>query len=316
MDERTLPYDILRFDYKERLGDRFLTTHLHRFEASTHPVALVVLLEIINPWHPASEQGQQILNSLVREFQQSEAQSSLTRFEAALKQTNRVVREALDQTKSPVSCVALLLEPDQIHSSGIGTAKLALLRHGKLATILGSKNGYNETFAAVTSGDLMEDDWLFVANENFYAILAGFDSGRWLDEDIIGIGDEIGRVNRLEDDQRLAGVLLRYNPVSPSVNQTILWGESETTQQASTLLKLPKFNSEPLFFLVRRLIFTLGQSGRVLIELLLPRRKNATMSNLDAKSTLPRIARRFLPLAVLAIVLTLLAWVGYRIFGT
>src|SRR3989344_3404647 len=98
MDETNLPYDILRFDYKERLGDRFLATHLHRFEMFSKPVALVVLIEIINPWHPSSELGQKILNGLVREFLRSDAQSYLTRFETSLKRTNRLVQETIDQT--------------------------------------------------------------------------------------------------------------------------------------------------------------------------------------------------------------------------
>ena len=314
MDEQILPYDILRFDYKERLSDRFLATHLHRFEMFSKPVALVVLVEIVNPWHPSSELGQKVLNSLIREFLRSDAQSFLSRFEIALKQTNRAVQEALDQTKSPVSCVAVLLESDQVHCASIGTAKLGLLRNGKLATILGSKNTYNETFSAVTSGDMKESDWLFIANETFYSLLASAESQIWLDDDVVEIGAKISQINETDPEIRSAGVVLRYNLESPSVNQTFLWGETNAPTLGAQRLKLPRVDLGAFTAFAKRLGPLVGQLWHTLARLLPWSQENSVMSSSSSKSKLSSTTRRFLPITIFVIVLLMLSWVGYRQF--
>ena len=310
MDELLLPYDILRFDYKERLSDRFLATHLHRFEMFSKPVALVVLVEIINPWHPSSELGQKVLNSLIREFLRSDAQSYLSRFENALKQTNRAVQEALDQTKSPVSCVAVLLESDQIHCTSIGTAKLGLLRNGKLATILGSRNAYNETFSSVTSGDMKENDWLFIANETFYSLLTDAESQIWLDDDVVEIGAKISQMNETDPETRSAGVILRYNLQSPPVNQTFLWGETNSPTQGNSRLTLPKVNFGPVTILAERLGRSIARTWS-LIANLLKSRSSSVASGSDAKSRFPKIIKRLLPIIGVVLVL-FIVWFGYR----
>ncbi|MCR4277840.1 MAG: hypothetical protein NUV80_04740 [Candidatus Berkelbacteria bacterium] len=311
MDEQILPYDILRFDYKERLSDRFLATHLHRFEMFSKPVALVVLVEIINPWHPSSELGQKILNSLIREFLKSDAQSYLSRFEIALKQTNRAVQEALDQTKSPVSCVAVLLESDQIHCASIGTSKLGLLRNGKLATVLGSKNSYNETFSAVTSGDMKEKDWLFIANETFYSLLATVEHEIWLDDDIAEIGTRISQMNDTDPEVRSAGVILRYNLGSPSVNQTFLWGETSALIHSARSLKLPKVNLSTLTGLAGQLGNLAGRAWGALISLLSRSQRDSIAPSFATKSKLPKLSKRVLMISAF-VVLLLVVWVVYR----
>ncbi len=311
MDEQILPYDILRFDYKERLDDRFLATHLHRFEMFSQPVALVVLIEIVNPWHPSSELGQKILNALVREFSQGEALSYLARFEIALKQANRAVQEALSQTESPVSCVAVLLESDQIHCAGIGSAKLGLLRRGKLATILGSKSTSADTFAAVTSGDMNENDWLFIANSTFYSNLAGQNSQIWLTDDVADIGAEISQLDQIDPEQKLAGVLLRFNPLRPPSNQTFFWGEARTPKNNFPQFTWPKINLGSAASLTNRLGALIAQSFRAAIKLLPQRRALSTETYQGSKGRLPKLQRRFLPIVVGLIVIFAAIW-GYQ----
>ncbi|MDP3993129.1 MAG: hypothetical protein Q8Q05_02885 [bacterium] len=305
MDEQILPYDILRFDYKERLDDRFLATHLHRFEMFSQPVALVVLIEIVNPWHPSSELGQKILNALVREFSKSEALSYLARFEIALKQANRAVQEALSQTESPVSCVAVLLESDQIHCAGIGSAKLGLLRRGKLATILGSKSTSADTFAAVTSGDMNENDWLLIANSTFYSNLAGLDNQVWLTDDVAEIGTEINQLDQLDRDQKLAGVLLRFNPLRPPSNQTFFWGEARAPKQNFPQFTWPKMNLGPAASLVNLLGALVSQLVGKAIKTF------STKTRQNSNSRFPKLQRRFLPIAISLIIIVAAVW-GYR----
>ncbi len=310
MDEQILPYDILRFDYKERLSDRFLATHLHRFEMFSKPVALVVLVEIINPWHPSSELGQKVLNSLIREFLKNDAQSYLSRFENALKQANRAVQDALDQTKSPVSCVAVLLEADQIHCASIGTSKLGLLRNGKLATILGSKNSYNETFSAVTSGDMRENDWLFAANETFYSLLANAEHEIWLEADIAEIGTKISQLNDINPDLKCAGVILRYLLDSPPVNQTFLWGETGAPAHSAQRLKMPRVNLSVLTLQVERLGNLVGIVWNFIASLLQPK-KDSTSSNAALRTQLPKLSKRILLISVAVVLLIAVVWIGY-----
>lgn len=311
MDEQILPYDILRFDYKERLDDRFLATHLHRFEMFSQPVALVVLIEIVNPWHPSSELGQKVLNSLVREFSHSEALSYLARFEIALKQANRAVQEALSQTESPVSCVAVLLESDQIHCAGIGTAKLGLLRRGKLATILGSKSTSNDTFAAVTSGDMNENDWLLIANSTFYSILAGQNNQIWLTDDVAEIGAEISQLDQIDPEQKLAGVLLRFNPLRPPSNQTFFWGEARTPKNNFPQLSWPKINFGPASTLVAQLGRSVGQAIRTFAKFLPQRQHRSTEASFGTMRRIPKFQKRFLPIVISLIVIVAAIW-GYR----
>lgn len=225
-----LPYDIIRLDYKERPDDRFLATHLHRFEMFTKPVAIAVVVEILNPWHPTSEIGQKIVNDLVRGFLASDAQSFLTRFESSLKQVNRTVQDIMGKSKAPVSCVAVLLEEEQIHCAGIGQAKLGLLRNGKLATILGGKNSTEETFAAVTSGDLRDGDWLFIANHAFYSLLSKLNDDIWTLSDVSEIAERITEQNRNNQAINQAGIMLRFKTDATETNQTVLWENPVTAK--------------------------------------------------------------------------------------
>mgnify|MGYP001602950705 FL=1 len=314
MDEQILPYDILRFDYKEHLSDRFLATHLHRFEMFSKPVAIVVLVEIINPWHPASELGRKILNSLVREFLRTEANSYLTRFETTLKETNRAVQEALNQTKSPVSSVAVLLESDQIHSSGIGTAKLGLQRNGKLATIIGSKNTYNENFATVTSGDMRKNDWLLIANDTFYSILAGLDSKVWLDDEVTAIGTKISQLDQLNNDQKSAGVLLHFNADFSTINQLILWGESSPPKSNRSRLDLLVINFGALTKLVVRLGGLISRTWRSLVKDHFRQDDPPPESNSTSTAKLLGLGKRYLPIILIFIVLAVGIWIGFQRF--
>ncbi|MEK7171057.1 MAG: hypothetical protein AAB774_02000 [Patescibacteria group bacterium] len=310
MDELSLPYDILRFDYKERLTDRFLTTYLHRFELFSKPVALVVLIEIINPWHPSSELGQKILNCLVREFSQSEGQSHLIRFETSLKRVNRDVQEALDQTKSPVSCLAVLLESDQIHSSGIGTAKLGLLRNGKLATVIGSRGTTTDTFAAVTSGDMNENDWLLIANNTFYSNLTDLDGQVWLIDDLAKIGDEISRLDLVDKNQAAAGVLLRFNQTRPTTNQTVLWDEKGTPKINLPRLSWSKVNFGPLAEIISPVIGVANRMWRNVIKLSTNRENDFTKNNSAFKLKLPLPAKRILLLIIFLILIVATILIG------
>lgn len=227
MDELTLPYDILRFDYKERLDDRFLTTHLHRFEAFHRPVAIAVVLEVLNPWHPTSELGQKIINNLVRGFLRSESQSFLTRFEDSLKFANRTVEEALAKLNTPVSCVVLLIEEDQVHCAGIGRTKLGLFRNGKFATILGAKSPSVGSFSSVTSGDMLEGDWICMSNEDFFELFESVTTDLWQEADISNLANYIVSQKDDANKARWAGILLRFNRTGEVVNQTTLWEESD-----------------------------------------------------------------------------------------
>jgi len=269
MDELTLPYDILRFDYKERLSDRFLTTYLHRFEMFSKPVAIIVLIEIINPWHPSSELGQKIINTLIREFLQGEAQSYLTRFETTLKQANRIIKESSLQIESPVSCLAVLLEADQVHCASIGTAKLGLLRHGRYSTILGTKNSSTETFTAVTSGDMNQDDWLFIANEAFYSLLAEQNSQSWLLNDVASIGTKISQQNQLNKKRGLAGVLLHYETGKQTVSQTFLWDEASPSSRVRSrpdFSRISANESNPLVSTFKRVIGSIGSIRQKIVS--------------------------------------------------
>jgi len=241
MESQRLPYDFIRFDYKERLTDRYLATHLHRFEVFSKPVALAVLVEINSPWHPSSEFGQKIINSLIKEFTQNEAQSFLSRFELALKKTNRIIQVATESINTPISVVALLLEEDQVHASGVGLIKLGLVRNNKLASVINGKNESANAFNAVTSGDMTENDWIILANQSFYKIIQS------LDYSIFSHGqtEEITQLilgSKPSKNESAAGLMFKYSPESIAQAQTIFWDSSQQfSPKPSIKISLPKF---------------------------------------------------------------------------
>ena len=326
MDELTLPYDILRFDYKERLDDRFLTTHLHRFEMFNQPVAIAIVIEILNPWHPTSELGQKIMNNIVREFLRRDAQSFLTRFESSLKHVNKTVEEALGKLNTDVGCVAVLLEADQVHCAGIGTAKLGLQRNGKLSTIVGGHSPLR-TFSSVTSGDLRQGDWLCLANQDFYTQIETVELTAWQDNDPLKVTDELVSCHARTSGDRQAGLLLRFNQATEPINQTTFWEESGQASHrqipqvnlsglSDKLSAFPKTYLLPAGAGISRVA---GQLVSKIRQLLAKMRRSspattdpAQPKELSERPTMSARARTILPLVILAVVILTIGALVYR----
>lgn len=294
MEGNRLPYDFIRFDYKERLTDRYLTTHLHRFEMFSKPVALAVLIEIISPWHPSSEFGQKIINSLVKEFTHSQAQSFLSRFELSLKKTNRVLQNALDSVKTEISVVVLLIEEDQVHVSGIGSVKLGLIRNNKLASIINGKLEDSPTFMAVTSGDMKVGDWVILANKSFYSIISNTEISTFNETEIELIVDKIVATNG-NADSTAAGLLFRYLPEGEPQAQTIFWDSQKPNKQLSAINWQPKvklsIDHTKLKVFSQKLFHSLGTVFKLIIEkiktLVKKWSKKSPISSVDNSSPLP-----------------------------
>lgn len=234
MEQGGLSHDIIRFDHKQRLTDRFLTSELHHLTTQNRQITIAVLIEIINPWHPTSQLGQIILNNLVREFSRSQSNSILGRFEQALKFVNRHIEDVIEKTHAPVAGAVALFEDGEVHLASVGAGKLLLIRNDTPTIVSGKSPG--QTFSSVTSGDLRETDWLCIANEGFAQFIEE------LPPEKFHVGAEelettVREAAATQEKLSWAGIFIRPRFDKSGVQRVVLWDEIEPVMP----IKLPAF---------------------------------------------------------------------------
>ncbi len=231
----TIPYHVLRFTRAERLADRFLSSEIHPIESRGNNACIIVNLEIVDQWNYASQFGQQIVNTIIREYSRSQSQSDLVRFEQALKIANHTVTIALEKLNSPINCGVVLIIDHEIHFATIGNSKLLLFRNQKLSDI-SNEGGESQLFSSVTSGDLSESEWLIGTNNTFASFLNNFNKEVWLEEDPEAVATQIIETAMPDNRETFAGILLCYRGDEPTQHQTVNWNNLEHV----TPIKLPK----------------------------------------------------------------------------
>lgn len=234
MENNHLNYDIIRFDHKQRLTDRFLTSEIHHLSFQSRPIIFAIVVEIVNPWHPTSQLGQMILNNLIREFSRSQSNSLLGRFEQSLKFVNKYVEEVALKVHAPVSCAVALVENDQVHLASVGTGRLMLVRGDKLAFI--SNKSASKTFSSVTSGDLRDSDWLCLANNGFADFIAETLPLENWDTSPSEIERLVKETAATQEKLSWSGVLIRPRFEQQAEQRVVLWDEIEPVVP----MKLPR----------------------------------------------------------------------------
>ncbi|MEX2361801.1 MAG: PP2C family serine/threonine-protein phosphatase, partial [Patescibacteria group bacterium] len=233
--DTTFPYRLFRFAHKRQLNS-VSSSYFAIVSKDSHPVGLVLSIDIDERWHHARSAATTFWQILVREFNHSESRSTLIRFEAALKELNKAVVKTQEKVRQPISVAAAILESNQIHFSTIGTSRILLVRSGKFSDVTsGPEKGGNQ-FAAVTSGDVDANDTLIIANQNIYEFLAAEPDELWQPREIDLLCQEI-QSRAQNSEQALNCLIMRYDPDRPA-QQTLYWEESEKHYP----IKLPKFS--------------------------------------------------------------------------
>lgn len=230
-----IPYNLLRFSGVGRLPDRFLSSEVRPVESRGKGAAIMINLEIVDQWHYASQFGQQIVNTIIREYSRSQSQSDLVRFEQALKSVNHTITTASEKLNSPINCSVALIVDEEVHFATVGNSKLLLFRDQKL-TDISQQGTESKLFSSVTSGDLSINEWLIGANHDFATLLKSLDVGTWSEIDPEVVATQIIESTSPDTRETLAGTLLCYRGAEATQHQTINWSNLEHV----TPIKLPK----------------------------------------------------------------------------
>src|SRR3989304_100345 len=156
-----------------KLADRFLTVKVFEPDEDKKELGtLYFLIEITTPWHPATEIGKLIQNSVVSNyFKSGTAKTSEIRFEEALKKTNLALSAAAQKGETSwtnnINAVVAAVNTRQVHIAWTGTPRAFLLRNQSWQSIISSaenNHSANQTFENIITGDLRQEDKLFFTN--------------------------------------------------------------------------------------------------------------------------------------------------------
>ncbi len=247
MAKELFSYDIVRLTRKERLPDSFVTTEIHPIDGRGSRCMMVTTLEIDSPWHHAREFGQQIVTTLVREFVRSQSNSTLMKFEHALKLTNHTISQAAEKLGVKVSCAVALFIEQEVHFTVIGNCRLLLFRNNALTDVTATDTSQPGQFSSVTSGDLSDHEWLMVANQDVVKFLRSQEPSAWAESDISALSAELIDQAPALERQNFFATLIRYRQDNLGQEQTVFWDNLEhTTPIRLPKLALPKLNLQPV----------------------------------------------------------------------
>lgn len=236
MNDQHLPYQIIRYQSRNKPSDRFIFNQTHHTSLRNKSVTLICCVEIANQWHSAREGTQTISTQLIREFNRNPSTSLITRFESCLKSLNETIISLRDKVDGQIDIFIAAVYGQEIHFSTIGSPKLFLVSGQGLSNIISeSESKESRTFSAVTSGDLSDNDILICGSSGFKETLnklSGFD---WVIFDEQKLHNDL---TSLTDPLKLAAMsalLLKFDPTPPH-QKTFYWEENE---QRLPSLKIP-----------------------------------------------------------------------------
>lgn len=328
MAKELFSYDIVRLTRKERLPESFVTTEIHPIDGRGSRCMMVTTLEIDSPWHHAREFGQQIVTTLVREFVRSQSNSTLMKFEHALKLTNHTISQAAEKLGVKVSCAVALFIEQEVHFTVIGNCRLLLFRNNALTDVTATDASQPGQFSSVTSGDLGDHEWLMVANQDVVKFLRSQESSTWSESDVSALSAELIDQAPVLERQNFFATLIRFRQDNLGQEQTVFWDNLEhTTPIRLPKLALPKINILPVVSAAGKLVGTLrSRLARTKKETHYPaedvQAESADDSFMPApsivsrlkfdKSRLPKINKRLL-VSLIAIIVVI--FTGYRLIS-
>lgn len=168
-----------RLTTSDRLSDRFLTCQVYspQDEETRNKGAIYADVEILIPWFSASQVGQSIINTLIRDYYKAEDTSDLNNFETAIKGINESLAQVAQGGETDwigkLSSVLVLVNNKEAHFAQTGQAHAYLYRGDKINHITeGLENDASphplKTFTNLTSGTLQEDDKVVIASPTFF----------------------------------------------------------------------------------------------------------------------------------------------------
>ncbi len=171
-----------RLTTSDRLADRFLTCQVYNphDEDSVSKGSIYSHVEILNPWFAASQVGQSIINTLIREYYKADDTSDLNNFETAIKEVNESLAQIAQSGETDwigrLSSVLVLINGLEAHFAQTGQSHAYLYRGNQINHITeGLENEVSphplKTFTNLTSGTLQEGDKIVVANSTFFEII-------------------------------------------------------------------------------------------------------------------------------------------------
>lgn len=171
-----------RLTTSDRLSDRFLTCQVYspQDEETRSKGAVYADVEVLIPWFSASQIGQSIINTLIRDYYKAEDTSDLNNFETAVKGVNEALAQVAQSGETDwigkLSSVLVLINGQQAHFAQTGQAHAYLYRGDKINHITeGLENNASphplKTYTNLTSGTLQEDDRIVIASPKFFEVI-------------------------------------------------------------------------------------------------------------------------------------------------
>ena len=177
---------LVPYSKRPRQAPGFVTAYTNEpmpSEAEFKHGSLFIVIEVISSGRMAEEVANLIIDSMKDPYYRSDStnvtQSSLVRFEEAIKSVNHILRDFIDSGNAAwvgkLSAVITTVSNDEIHLAQTGSAEAFLCRKKSNTRITsgdGSKNTQpNKTFGSITSGTVQAGDRILLATPALIHIL-------------------------------------------------------------------------------------------------------------------------------------------------
>ena len=162
----------------QKLDDRFLTAQKLSItdEELLVPGDLYALVEINKPWFPISQIGSRILSVFQKNYYKGDSTSDLVNFEKSIKEVNQTLVRLTEQGETDwignLNAALIANINQEMHIATAGSVKALLVREGKILSVNQPDDTLDQnpikTFDTITSGTLLPEDTLLVANSHFF----------------------------------------------------------------------------------------------------------------------------------------------------
>src|SRR3989344_3787715 len=176
--QNNLKTQFCRIVTSQKLDDRFLTAQKLSLESEelSAPGNLYALVEINKPWFSISQIGSRILSVFQKSYYRGDSTSDLVNFEKSVKEVNQTLVNLTEQGETDwigALNAALVANINQeMHIATAGSVKAVLVRNGKILSVNQPDDTLDQNpikpFGAITSGTLLDEDILLIANSHFF----------------------------------------------------------------------------------------------------------------------------------------------------
>jgi len=221
----------IRITNYNKLIDRFITVQAKKATDTDKEKMgkLFALVEILGPWHPNSQIGQTIINTLTREYYKQSNTSEYINFQNALKKVNEKLVQITQNGETDwigkINACLILICAGKMHFAHTGKIKGYLLRENKLMPIIDTKDSYSythplKTFSSVISGEIKLSDRIFfstnllfdyINNKNLENLLA--------EKNIADSSTQIANILKTRNNKLVNCLLISLDQTNENPNQ-------------------------------------------------------------------------------------------------